>query len=221
LYRHAAAALAVGITLAGCAGGSPQRPTPPPVPTPALNGLLLSAGEINAVMGTTNITPHPTFTQMADHRNLLPNLNCLGIWQIGEAAIYGSSGYVAVRDQVLREPDADDWNSLVEQAVVSYPSADAAKKFYAESTDRWSKCSNHHVSIAYTGYPQTAWGFGPLTDTDTELTMPLSRSRNGGRACQRALAVDNNVIIDVAACGQAINNQASTIVAKIRSRIPA
>lgn len=220
MFRYAIAALAVGITLAGCSGAVTHRSAPKPVPMSALDGLLLSAGDINAVMGTTDMVPHPPFSQMADHRNLMPNLNCLGIWQIGEKAIYGPANFAAVRGQLLAEPDTDDWNSLVIQAVVSFLSVDAAKKFFAESSDRWSKCSNHHVNITYTGYPQTAWGFGALTKTDTELTMPLTRSRDGGRACQRALAVSANVIVDVAACAPTITNQASRIVDEIRSRIP-
>jgi hypothetical protein len=232
LFRYAVAALAVGIALAGCSGGArlAERPSnsgvahrsaPKPVPMSALDGLVVGADDIDAVMGTTGMTPHPPFRQMADHRNLMPNLNCLGIWQIGESAIYGTSNFAAVRGQLLREPDDGDWNSLVIQAVVSYLSADAAQKFFAASSDRWSRCSNHRVNITYTGYPQTAWSFGTLTKTDTELTMPLTRSRNGGRACQRALAVDDNVIVDVAACAQTITDQASRIVDEIRSRIPA
>jgi hypothetical protein len=46
-------------------------------------------------------------------------------------------------------------------------------------------------------------------------------SSGGGASCQRALAVDNNLIIDVSACGHSITNQASSLVSKIEARIPA
>ena len=105
------------------------------------------------------------------------------------------------------------------QAVVSYPSTDAANKFFAESADRWSHCSNHQVNMTQTGHSQITLTFGSLTKTDTELTMPLSSS-DGGRTCQRALAVAINLIMDVSACGHTISSQASSIVSKIESRIP-
>ena len=103
--------------------------------------------------------------------------------------------------------------------MVSYPAADAAKKFFGESADRWSHCSNHQVHVAHSGYSQITLTFGSLTKTDTELTMSVS-SGGGGASCQRALAVDNNLIIDVSACGHSITNQASSIVSKIQTRIP-
>ena len=76
------------------------------------------------------MTAHPTVTQMADHRNLLPNLNCLGVWQVDEAPIYDPSGWQSVRQQMLRNPDSDGWESLVVQSVVSYPSVEAAQRFF-------------------------------------------------------------------------------------------
>lgn len=221
MFRHSVAVLAAGIAVAGCSNSSTAThpSTPTPVPTSALDGLFPSVGDVSAVMGTT-MTPHESFSITRDHSELLPNLNCLGIWQVGEASIYDPSRYTAIRGQVLRQPDADDWNSLVVQAVVSYPAADAAKKFFNESADRWSHCSNHLVNMTQSGRSQITLTFGALTKTDTALTIPMSSSGRGA-SCQRALAVDNNVIVDVSACGQTISNQASSIVSKIETRIPA
>lgn len=224
MLRYAAAAVLMGIALTGCSGGATAThpSTPKPVPTSALGGLLLDPADINTVMGTTAMTPLEPFSQMQDQRNLLPNLNCLGIWSIGQTAIYGPSGFTAVRGQQLREPDLDNWNSLVIEGVVSYQSPDAAKKFFAESSDRWSKCSNHRVNLTFTGHPQTTWMFGALTKTDSELTMPVTRSGDDGRSCQRALAVVTNLVMDVAACAQSpVTDQAATIVGRIQSKIPA
>lgn len=118
------------------------------------------------------MTVHQAFSTMEDHRNLLPNLNCLGIWQIGETAIYGPSGFSGIRGQVLREPDAEDWNSLVVQAVVSFLSADSAKKFYDRSFQRWSKCSNHRVNLTINGRP----GFRPSCLPEIEHLVAPGRA---------------------------------------------
>lgn len=221
MFRHAVAVLAAAIAVAGCSNSATttQPSTPKPVPTSALDGLFPTIGDVNAVMGTT-MTPHESFTATRDHRDLLPNLNCLGIWEVGEKAIYDPSGFTAIRGQVLRDPDTANWNSLVVQAVVSYPAADAANKFFADSADRWSHCSNHVVNMTQSGRSQITLTFGSLTKTDTELTMIMSSS-DGGVSCQRALAVNNNIIIDISACGHTISDQANSIVGKIESRIPA
>ena len=221
MFRHAVAVLAVGIAATGCSSNAATThpSTADPVPASALAGLFLPVGDVNTVMGTT-MTPHESFSISRDHSELLPNLNCLGIWQVGEKKIYDPSGYTAIRGQVLREPDTDNWDSLVVEAVVSYPAADAAKKFFAQSADRWSHCSNHQVNMTRSGQSQITLTFGSLTKTDAVLTMLVSSS-SGGASCQRALAVDNNLIIDVSACGHSITNQASSLVSKIETRIPA
>jgi PknH-like extracellular domain len=208
-------------TLVGCGTANNGRPaTSTTVTAAALHGLLLSVGDINSVMGTSAMTVHSESTDLADHRYLLPNLNCLGIWEVGEKAIYGDSGYGAIRGQSLRQPDADNWDALVVQAVVNYPSADAAKTFFAASADRWSKCTNNHkISITVNGQALATWTFGDFERTDTDLTMHMTRG-SGDRSCQRALSAVNNVVVDVAACNAAPTNQGTTIIDRIRSKVP-
>lgn len=222
MRTSALAALAIGFVLtacAGCAGGASSTSTPTtaaPIAPSGLDGLLLGAGDINSVMGGTTMTVTRTLTDMVDHANLLPNMNCLGIWEVGEKAIYADTGWTALRGQVLRQPAAGDWDDMAVQVLVSFPAADAAHKFFAASTDRWSKCTHHQVNMTLNGQ-LTTWQFGDLARTDTELTMHVSRG--GERSCQRALSVTNNVVVDVAACSAAASDQAATMVNKIQSGI--
>lgn len=226
MNRCAVGALALSFMLAGCSGGAATGAFEPPksVPDSALNDLLLTSGEVNAVMGTSGMIPHQPVTQMGDHRNLLPNLNCLGVWQVNEGPVYESSHWKSVRQQMLRVPDADQWNSLVVQSVVSYRTADAARGFFTESTDRWSKCTNHHVNIHLNDAPLPAWQSGDLTKTDTQLAMPYTRgSGDQTRSCQRALSVVANLILDIQACNpqqQSPITQAADIADKIEAKIP-
>jgi len=194
------------------------------VPDSALPGLLLSADDLNAIMETTGMTAHPPVTQMGDHRNLLPNLNCLGVWQVDEAPIYESSHWKSVRQQMFRAPDTDGWDSLVVQSVVSYRTADAARKFFTESTDRWSKCSNHNVNIQLNGQALPAWHSGDLTKTDTEIALPYTRaSGEETRWCQRVLSIAANLILDIQVCKpkqRPAVNQAAVVADKIESKLP-
>lgn len=223
MIRLAISLLMLVLLATACAdnGDKPQGP-PKEVPKSALEGLLLTTDQVNALMGTNDMTAHPPVTEMGDHRNLLPNLNCLGAWQVDESAIYGTS-WTAMRQVLLRAPDNDDWNNLVVQSVVIFPSTQDATDFLNQSADRWSKCTNHHVNITLNGQPLPRWTSGDLTKTDSELTMPFTRV-NGDqtRACQRALAVAANLVMDIQACkpdGSSVT-QAADIADKIKAAMP-
>lgn len=218
-------ALALNFALAGCGGAASGASEPPKlVPDSALSGLLLSADDLNTIMGTNGMTPHPPVAQMGDHRNLLPNLNCLGVWQVNEAPIYDQSHWKTLRQQMFRSPDIDQWDSLVVQSVVSYRTADGAREFLTESTDRWSKCTNHNVNIQLNGQALPAWHSGGLTKTDTRLALPYTRGTGDQtRSCQRVLSMAANVILDIQACKprqpDAIT-QAADVADKIESKLP-
>lgn len=217
--RHAAAALALVVLLAGCAG-RPKPAPPPPVAAAALDNVLLSPGDVDAVMAAP-MTAHPANSEMADHRDLLRNRSCLAIWQPTEAAIYDGTGWTAVRRQVLRAPDIDDWTDRVVQSVVSFPTRAAAGAFFSESADRWSKCTNHRLTITINDQPQPVWRSGDLNETDARLTIPVTRGDGAqARVCQRVLAVDNNVIIDTDACSRHPRGEAGDLVEKIEAKLP-
>jgi hypothetical protein len=217
-------ALALSVLLAGCGEAASGASAAKSVPDTALTASLATADELNAIMGTTGMIAHTPVSQMGDHRNLVPNLNCLGVWQVNEAPIYESSHWKSVRQQLVRTPDADDWNYLVVQSDVSYRTADAAREFLAESAERWSKCANHTLNIQLNGQAFPKWHSGDLTKTDTRLAMPFTRGTGDqARSCQRVLQLFANLIIDVQACKpqqQAAVTAAADIADKIVSKLP-
>ena len=226
MKRRFIGVLVLSLALAGCGGGSATGASASPkvVADSALDGLLLNADEINAIMGTTAMKPHPVVTVMGDHRNMLPNLNCLGVWQVNEAPVYDPTHWKSVRQQLFRQPDTDQWDSLVVQSVVSYRTADGARDFFMQSVDRWSKCTNHHVNIRLNDQPLPAWLSGDLTRTDTELSLPFTRgSGDETRSCQRFLTIAANLILDIQACKpqqQATLTEAAQVADKIESKLP-
>ncbi|MGN7780489.1 sensor domain-containing protein [Mycolicibacterium sp. 22603] len=196
-------ALLLALATAGCSTSAAPAATGPvgPVPDSALPGLLLGAEAVDSVLGTSGVTAQPQTDVMDDHRNLLPNLNCLGVWQVTEAPIYDPSHYKTVRRQLLRQPDVDNWDSLVVQAVVSYPSVDAARDFLEDSAVRWSRCTDHTVNVRVNDRQMPRWISGDLERTDTRLSMPYTRGvGDQTRSCQRTLSVVANLVLDVQAC---------------------
>jgi PknH-like extracellular domain len=217
--------LALGVGLAGCGNADGAAPAPPKsVADSALPGLLLSAGDVDTIMGTSGMVAHPIVGQMGDHRNLLPNLNCLGVWQVNEAPVYEPSQWKSVRQQMLRAPDVDQWDSLVVQSVVSYRTPDAAREFFTASGDRWSQCANHTVNIRLNEQAMPKWVSGDLERTDTRLSMPYTRGTGDQtRSCQRVLSVAANLILDIQACRPRQPEPATVagaIADKIEAKLP-
>jgi PknH-like extracellular domain len=216
---RAVAALALIAVVSACSGGAHDKTPPPTVSASGLNDLLLGVDQINSVMGTNALVADPPFTELKQDQALMPNVNCLGIWQVGEQGVYGDTGLAGIRGQRMSQPKPENWDALVVQAVVAYPSADDARKFFTASTDRWSKCTNHRVNLSVNGGPPTSYMFGDLTKNDTQLTMPINQNP-AGKPCQHALSVDGNVIVDVSACSQGATDQAAQIAQKIEDRFP-
>jgi hypothetical protein len=220
--RAAVALTSLVLAIAGCSSATQgAAPQPSAVAPDGLDALLLKAAEVDSIIGTTGITPQPVSTDMNDHRDLVTNRDCLGVWQADEAAVYENTGSNGVRRQTLRAPDVDMWDSVVVQSVVSFPSSDAAHDFYTQSVDRWSKCTNHRLNIGVGGQAAPGWKSGDLNKTDTTLTMPVTRqSADQVRQCQRVLAVEANVIIDAEACKPQAMTQGGEIVDRIEAKFP-
>lgn len=213
---------------AGCAGTPTPQPTAQElVPDSALNGLLLNGNDIDAIMAGAPLIAEPVNTAMDDNRNMLPNLNCLGVWHPGETAIYGTpdtpGSWSAVRRQLLRAPGNDQWRSSVVQSVTSYPTPEGARAFLTQSADRWAKCTNHTVNITLNDQRLPRWRSGDLDASADRLRIPIGRTtETASSTCEHVLSARVNVVIDVLACAPASTDvrQASVITDRIASHVP-
>ena len=110
-----------------------------------------------------------------------------------QASVYNGSGWIATRRQDLSDSSHDIW-----QAVVSFPSANDAARFFSASAQRWPACSMRQFLYISPGQPDMTWTFEPIAITNGTLSTTATKKDAGGWACQRALTVSNNVAIDVA-----------------------
>jgi hypothetical protein len=227
--RHIAATLAVagvGIVVAGCGGGNQASSSstttvtsliPRPVVERELETLFLSPAQINPLMGATEMAVVRKHDAMSDDSATMRPKECLAIDGAVQAQVYADSGFTAIRDQALN--DGDSFTHYAEQAVVLFPTATQAKVFYIASGLRWPACQRYlHTQSG------TEWTVGPISDADGALSTIAAQQQaaTGGWSCGRALAVKNNVIVDVNTCGLNPANSAvdiaNQIVAKAATR---
>jgi len=152
---------------------------------------------------------------MSDDSANIPDQDCLFIDAPAEAPVYNGSGWRAVRS---RYPNDVDQAHQVWQAVVSFPSANDAARFFGASVQRWPACSNrqyHYINDP--GQPDTVWTVGQIANISGDT---LSATRGGEEgACQRALTVSNNIAIDVATCPNNPGNTAVIIAHQIAAKV--
>jgi outer membrane murein-binding lipoprotein Lpp len=212
------AVIAASVLLSGCvstvSGTAVRAQNAAPIDVPALteaklDDVLLSIGELNGIMGSTQMKVTSELEEMTDHSGEVSDPDCLGAIYGAEEPVYAGSGWTAVRDQVVREPGEDN-EHWVEQTAVLYPSADKAQKFFDDSKASWEKCSGYSVSVddADATY---LWQIDDVTSEDSLITQATAQEDAGGWACQHALSVVSNVTVEAWACSYDVKDEAATI----------
>jgi PknH-like extracellular domain len=222
--RAVRAACAVGVVIAasvllsGCvstvSGTAVRAQHAGPIDVPALteaklDDLLLSIGELNGIVGSTQMTVTSELEEMTDHSGEVSDPDCLGAIYGAEEPVYAGSGWTSMRDQVAREPGEDN-EHWVEQTAVLYPSAEKAQKFFDDLKSALEGCAGYSVSVddADATY---LWQIDKVTAEDTLITQSTTQEDAEGWACQHGLSVVSNVIAETWACGYSITDEAATI----------
>ena len=233
--RVAAIAALLCVALSGCATTTAGTATPAaetPLTTPeSLPSLLLSATDVGAVMSSADMVVTRDVTapwndlarsSWNDSARLQDAADCTAIAGAAQRDVYAGSGWTALRGQVVREPPAGpSWSHFAVQAVVLFPSAQAAAAFFAGSRDRWAGCSDRELTYAQQLAPDQVWSVGPVsTDRDVLAVSRVQRSPETW-SCQRALTVHANVAVDVEACSLDEPASAAADIARaIADRLP-
>lgn len=189
---------------------------PPPVAQGSLKGFLLSPEQINAVMGAKDMTVTKSRTAMSDDSASMTPRECLAIDGAVQAQVYAGSGFIAERDQTLQE--GDNFAHFAEQAVVLFPSAKQAGAFFNTQAQQWQTCHDYtHVQS------KTQWSVEGISNANGMLSTIATQQDAiaPGWACGRALALRNNVVIDINTCSVDPKNSAVDIANQIAAKIPA
>ena len=224
--RQPTAALAVAVIcvlIAGCGTKSnAESPTttrsmiPRPLVERELAGLLLSPEQVNVAMGAAGMTITNSQTSMSDNSATMAPQECLVIDGAAEAPVYVNSGYWAERDQSLN--DGDNFTHYLKQAVVLFPTAEKAGVFFDASAQQWPACRQytHTQSESQWSVGQISNANGTLRTTATQLNASAP-----GWGCERALALRNNVVIDINTCSANAADSALKIAEQIAANVTA
>ena len=211
----------ISVLIAGCGTKSnAESPTttrsmiPRPLVERELAGLLLSPEQVNVAMGAAGMTVTNNQTSMSDNSATMAPQECLVIDGAAEAPVYANSGYWAERDQSLN--DGDNFTHYLKQAVVLFPTAEKAGVFFDASAQQWPACRQytHTQSESQWSVGQISAANGTLSTTATQLNASAP-----GWGCERALALRNNVVIDINTCSANATDSALKIADQIAANV--
>ncbi|HEU4362750.1 MAG TPA: sensor domain-containing protein [Mycobacterium sp.] len=188
---------------------------PPPVAEGSLKGLLLTPEQINPIMEASDMAVTRSHIALSDDSATMEPRECLAIDGAAQTEVYAGSGYSGVRDQSLSE--GNDFAHYVDQAVVLFPTAKQATAFFESSAKQWPACHAYrHIQSG------TEWTAEAITNSNGVLSTIATQENamKSGWACGRALAVRNNVIVDVNTCSADPKDTAVTIANQIAAKVP-
>ena len=108
----------------------------------------------------------------------------------------------------------------VSQAVVAFPTTDAARDVFDTIATTWRSCLDRDVSVEHPYNEPETNHFVDLTDDGSVLSVKREVAEApDGFACQHAIALDRNIVVGVRACNYALADQARDVVHTITGRI--
>lgn len=220
---------ACSTTVAGTPKAQRQQPPAPSAPPAApataridestFNSLLLTVEDIRAIMAAPDLQIEDAYEWMPPSTVGYVPEDCVRAAYNTVEAGYRDTQFTAVFGLVMQEPADAQLLHVVDHGVVGFPDADAANTYVSRTLEAWRRCA---------GTPFTAlrpeatehWTFGQVSENAGVSAIP--KMADGSEwTCSHAITARKNVVVDVSACGFSITDQAMTIAARVRDRIPA
>lgn len=206
-------------------------PNAPPVTEGALRGLLLAPAVADSLLGVTGFHVTEDFDKLESGppSAVITPPQCHAVLSGQDETTYAGSGFTAVRGNHLntQAPPEGGGTTGIDQYLVLFPSAAQAYQYFSTAISTWSGCANTTVKISdpepNPDHPDRFWPIGPLTNAGETLSCAVERKfQDGSVLTQRALAVANNVIVDIWAGGLRDDNTnvAGQIATRIASQVP-
>jgi hypothetical protein len=192
---------------------------PSAVPVTALEGLLLPAPQLVALVGGANLALVFTANSTSDASNIVDDRACLGMGSVGDVTTYSNSGYVGIRGNQYSTPNlvlAD-----VTQLVVSYTVAADAQALLQRARQDWQGCANRRYGFRSSNGNHSYFNTQDLRASGSRIELSMRQEEDPRWGCSHAMAVQNNVVVEGRVCllGKdtvpTVNSLLDQIVAKI------
>lgn len=199
------AALIAALTLGGSSDdGDASKSTPAEslVEPAAVPRLLLSESKLSSIMGRPMQSGAST-NQPIDYSSKILSTECAAAYGPIAQSTYAGSGYTALEANVYTaaKPDPQRGTASVQQAVVAYPSAEAATSARDKQVDEWRQCANRSaIRQVDPSDPSAEVKFADVVVTEDSVALLAQAVGPSGVACDRGLGVKNNVVVDSIVC---------------------
>lgn len=188
-----------------------------------LEKLLLTDQQVQGIIGAPDVVSTRPYTGITPSQGeMYSDPGCApAIWNT-MFPVYDGSGYTGAVGRWVEEP-GERWTHHVDQAVVSFPSADAAARFVVRVEMLWQRCADVHLSTVEPppAHKRIWYTIGYPTITDDISTVVDYREGHEGLAEVRAITSRSNVVIDLDTEGFGMTAEQATALAKaIADKVP-
>ena len=200
------------------ASATMAQPPPPSFSPKAIDQVLLTADQLTKLLGAA-VTSDPSgggpgglalnssSYGMSDHSGQVTPRSCVGVVFTGEHDVYAPAAPSAIKTQTFGTPYGlnEGKPHLVQQTAAVFPSAEVAQQFLVSAEGNWKACANVKVDATF-GYESGAgYILGKVLRQDDMITLVMASTTNvgptnGADACQQALGVRQNVVVEVRTC---------------------
>jgi hypothetical protein len=195
------------------------KPPPPTLFSPkAIDQFLLTANQLSKVL-TANFSDNPSVGGpgglglnsssygMSDHSQQVTPPSCVGVVFTGEHDVYASADPTAIKTQTFGAPYGVNAGTphLLQQTAAVLPSLEDAQQFLTSSEGKWKACGSLKVSATF-GYESGAgYILGGVVGQGDMIALGMASTNNlgptnGADACQQAMGVRQNVVVEVRTC---------------------
>jgi PknH-like extracellular domain len=201
-------------TMATTTSQAPRR-----LPVAVLEGLLLNADQLIALVGGTNMALVGTATSTSDASKIIDDRTCLGLGSVGGVTIYSNSGSVAIRGNQFSTPNAVQTD--VTQLVTSFTGAADAQALLQRARQDWQGCASRRYGFHSSNGNHSYFDTHDLRGSGSRIELSMRQVEDARWGCSHAMAVQNNVVAEARVCllskdtAPAVNNLLDQIVAKI------
>ncbi|UCA22917.1 serine/threonine-protein kinase PknH/PknJ [Mycobacterium kansasii] len=193
-------------------------PPSPSLSPKAIDQVLLTADQLTDVLGTavsndpsrggpSGLALTSSSYGLSDHSNQVTPPACAGVVFTGDRDSYAGEEPVAVKTQTFGAPFPINGGRphLLDQTARVFSSYEAAQQFRGSARGKWTACASDKV-YAHFGYESGA-GFilSNVASEDALITVGMASTTNvgptnGADACQQAMGVRENVVVEVRSC---------------------